>query len=88
MQTELTKLLCEVADELTRSNEKYRLFASNHEGMGVLFEEVEELWAEVKREKGLDPTLRMKKEAIQVAAMAVKFCLPRNVAVADWRRGE
>ncbi len=44
---------------------------SAHEGFAVLQEEVDELWTEVKvRTKSRE---RMRAEAIQVAAMAIKF---------------
>lgn len=44
---------------------------SAHEGMAVLREEFDELWDEVKRkERTVD---RMRQEAIQVAAMAIRF---------------
>lgn len=46
-------------------------FNSPHEGYAVLLEEVYELWDEVRKSKH-DKEL-MRKEAIQVAAMAVRF---------------
>ena len=48
---------------------KFPPFHSRHEGYAVLKEEVDELWAEVKHGT---PT-RAKEEAIQVAAMALRF---------------
>lgn len=56
---------------------KFPPFNSAHEGYAVLLEEVDELWAEVKR----NPCdgARMREEAIQVAAMALAFiaeCCP------------
>lgn len=46
-------------------------FRSAHEGFAILKEEVDELWAEVIRHDR-DPAA-LKKEAIQVAAMALRF---------------
>lgn len=46
---------------------------SAHEGYAVLLEEVDELWDEVKGHCSLENTARMRKEAIQVAAMAIAF---------------
>jgi NTP pyrophosphatase (non-canonical NTP hydrolase) len=46
-------------------------FASTHEGFAVLLEEVDELWDEVKKKHPTKSELR--KEAIQVAAMALQF---------------
>lgn len=46
---------------------------SAHEGWAVIFEELDELWEEV-RKRNRDNE-RMTKEAIQVAAMAMRFVL-------------
>ena len=49
-------------------------FHSTHEGYAVLKEEVDELWDEIKISKTFDKAnLLMVNEAIQVAAMAIKF---------------
>jgi hypothetical protein len=50
-------------------------FNSAHEGYAVLLEEVDELWAEVKKRRSERDDERMGLEAIQVAAMAVRFLL-------------
>ncbi len=62
-----------VAEELHRARLRYGPMASAHEGWAVLFEEVNELWDEVKLR---DPSpLRLGREATQVAAMAMRFIL-------------
>jgi len=49
-------------------------FHSTHEGYGVLKEEVDELWGEIKESKSFDmANFLMVNEAVQVAAMAIKF---------------
>lgn len=48
-------------------------FYSAHEGWAVLHEEVDELWDEVKRNGSTRSLMAMRKEAIQIAAMAVRF---------------
>lgn len=79
----------EVRQELERARAKFPAFNSGHEGYAVLLEEVEELKAEVfwgpttewpdplftpPRETRDDArTRRMRAEAIQVAAMAIRF---------------
>lgn len=61
-----------VSAELLRTRQKFpRPFASPHEGIGVLREEYLELEAEAFRQR-VD-SARMRDEAVQVAAMAVRF---------------
>lgn len=48
-------------------------FNSAHEGYAILAEEVDELWAHVKMNQKRRDLAVMRAEAIQVAAMAVKF---------------
>ncbi len=68
-----------VTDELERAtqNPANTVFNSYHEGFAVLWEEVDELWDEVKASKpvsqGYSNEKEMQKEAIQVAAMAMRF---------------
>lgn len=69
-----------VQEELERANTKYQpLFHSTHEGFAVLKEEVDELWEEVKN----NDQKRAKEEALQVAAMAVKFILSLQEGVEE-----
>ncbi len=62
-----------VAAELTRARSKHGPMRGAHEGYAVLLEEVDELWDEVKRQ-GADKDA-MRKEALQVAAMGVRFAV-------------
>ena len=57
--------------ELRRAEEKFGGFASPHEGYAVLLEEVDELWHEVKH----GTPGRQRAEAVQVAAMGLRFLL-------------
>lgn len=66
-----------VLEELHSAIRKHPVFNSPHEGWAVIKEEEEELWDEVKR-RDID-VVAMRKEAIQVAAMAIRFltdCCP------------
>lgn len=63
----------EVHFEVGRASKLFPPFNSAHEGYGVLKEEVDELWDEIKKKK--PDTENLRKEAIQVAAMAVRFVL-------------
>lgn len=58
-------------DELLRAQGLHRPMASAHEGYAVLLEELDELWDEV-RKKNPDKK-RMREEALQVAAVALRF---------------
>ena len=69
---ESTKATRAVQCELVRAQKKFSSFHSYHEGYAVLQEEVEELWDEIKG--GQDPE-RLRDEATQVAAMALRFLL-------------
>lgn len=63
----------DVMDELMAALESYPAFNSAHEGFGILKEEVDELWDEVKVKQGNRDIEKMRKEAVQVAAMAIRF---------------
>jgi hypothetical protein len=44
-----------------------------HEGFGVLIEEVDEFWEEVRKKRNARDIEKIRKELIQVAAVAVKI---------------
>ena len=61
----------DMLDELGRAMSKFGPMASAHEGYAILLEELDELWDEIKL-KDRDKA-RMRAEAIQVGAMAIRF---------------
>jgi len=63
----------DIGNELRSSMDKYPLFNSAHEGYAVILEELDELWDEIKKRK--PDREKMRAEAIQVGAMAMKFIL-------------
>jgi len=65
----------EIERELYRAHGSYGRFCTPHEGYAVLLEEVDELWAEVKKRPNVISRDALRKEALQVAAMAVRFIL-------------
>lgn len=67
----LDLILDEVGKEVERAGAKYAPFNSAHEGYGLILEELDELWDAIKNNKHMKAQWS---EAIQVAAMAVRFC--------------
>jgi hypothetical protein len=61
----------EVTAELERARAKHGDFNSGHEGYAVILEELDELWDEVKAQH--QDLEKARKEAIQVAASAMRF---------------
>lgn len=57
--------------ELNRANKIHGGFHSPHEGYAIILEELDELFDEIKKKHPDDR--RMREEAIQVGAMAMKF---------------
>jgi hypothetical protein len=78
-----TSVVTEVVNELRRATTKHPTgFHSAHEGYAVLKEEVDELWESIKCQSC--PYAHTREEALQVAAMAVRFVLDMDAKeVAD-----
>jgi hypothetical protein len=71
-EKDIDTVLQQVKDELIKANVKHSsIFNSNHEGYAVLKEEVDEMWDDIKADLSNHSCL----EAIQVAAMAVKYII-------------
>lgn len=76
IEPEVTAAFGDVAAELQRARAKFPAFNSGHEGWAIIREELDELWAEVRSNQSTPGrNERMAKEAIQVAAMAVRFLI-------------
>lgn len=76
MKLKKTSAIQEIIQEYNRATKKFGGFATAHEGYAVILEELDELWDEVKNSKY--PSVErhqkdMRKEAVQVAAMAFRF---------------
>jgi hypothetical protein len=63
----------EVVKELTAATAAHGPMRGNHEGYAVILEELDELWDEVK--KRTPDKAKLRAEAKQVAAMAIRFML-------------
>jgi hypothetical protein len=70
---ELDRLLAEVGAEVARAEAKHAPMHSPHEGHSVIREELDELWEHVRADTGRSADAR--KEAIQIAAMGVRYAL-------------
>lgn len=74
---ETCQAFLDVDDELERATDLYGPFKSPHEGWAILKEEVDELWdaVKMKNDGSMDEerNLLLRKEASQVAAMALRF---------------
>lgn len=67
----LDSIKFDVEKELGTAFKKFKPFNSPHEGYAVILEELDELWDEVKTNPQNMDLVRA--EAIQVAAMAIRF---------------
>ena len=67
----LGALMIELEEELIRATEIYGPLNSSHEAYGVLLEEVDELWDEIKK----NDITKAREEALQVAAIAIRFLM-------------
>ena len=63
-------IMMAVNEELNRATNRFGPFNSAHEGYAILKEEVDELWDDVKNNAS---KYKMCDEAVQVAAMAIRF---------------
>lgn len=80
-----------VLDFLEKAVKKHPPMNTPHEGYAVILEEVDELWDEVKKQSGGHGPEAVK-EALQVAAMAIRFILDtvppsRDADMTDALRG-
>lgn len=68
------KLACvnmQLKNEIIDASTKFPPFNSAHEGYAIILEEVDEMWESIKE----NDLQNAKEEAIQVAAMAIRFLL-------------
>jgi hypothetical protein len=69
----VTELVHDVLAELVRATSMFGKFNSSHEGYAVFLEEVDELWDHVKMKQTKRDPQAMRSEAVQCAAMAIRF---------------
>lgn len=81
--SDIDAVMTKVFKEIETAMGNWPTFNSAHEGFAVLKEEVDELWEHVKTNQKKRDIPAMHKEAIQIAAMAIRFA----VDVANEERG-
>jgi hypothetical protein len=70
-----TRVLQDAGKELGRAIRKYPKMHSAHEGYAVILEELDELKTEAWKKPKKRSVAKMRKEACQIAAMALRFML-------------
>jgi len=73
-ETHITALN-DAAGELARAIDAFPPMRSAHEGYAIILEELDELWEQVRLHQSKRNAGDMRKEAIQVAAMALRFAV-------------
>jgi NTP pyrophosphatase (non-canonical NTP hydrolase) len=68
----IDRILADVRSELDRAMSLHGPQRSAHESYAVLLEEVDEFWDEVKKKRENRDEIAMRKELIQIAAMACR----------------
>jgi ATP sulfurylase len=71
----VTNITSDIINEFNRATSKHPKFNSRHEVYAILLEELNELWEEIKKNHTKSPEAKIaqRKEAVQVAAMAMRF---------------
>ena len=72
---EVVELEVAIEHELNNALKNWPPFNSAHEGYAVLLEEMDELWVHVMTKQKNRDLVAMKKEAIQIAAMALAYVI-------------
>ena len=71
--TYVSKVAEEADEELGRAQRLHKPMNGPHEGWAVIREELDELWDEVRAKQ--QDRVAMRKEALQIAAMAMRFVI-------------
>ena len=72
LQGAIVKAAGVATGEALEAADRFPAFNSAHEAYGVLMEEVEEFWEEVKKKRKLRDYRRIRAELLQVAAVAIR----------------
>lgn len=63
----------DIIEEYDKAVDVHGAFSCAHHGYAVMLEEVDELWDEVKKKPSIRDPRKMRAEAKQIAAMALRF---------------
>ena len=74
-QVSFNEIMDDVANEVSSAVKNHGYYNSAHEAYGVMCEEVREFFDEVCKKRSLRDLKNMRKELVQVAAVAVKTIL-------------
>ena len=72
-KTRFEYLLMDISNEAKLAMSKWSTWKNAHEGYAIILEELDELWEIVKMKQDKRDVNKMRSEAIQVAAMALRF---------------
>lgn len=73
--------------ELARARSLYPDMRSPHEGWAIMQEEMDELWDHVRKKDAVHDRSAMREEAIQIAAMALRFAVDLCIPPAKMKGG-
>lgn len=73
IETPLTKSVRDIVNEYKEAINVYPPMNSYHEGYSVILEEEQKLWDEIKKKPSVRDKERLRKEAVQLAAMTLRF---------------
>jgi uncharacterized coiled-coil DUF342 family protein len=75
LRHKIYSISAEIAEEAARAHQMWEPFQSAHEGYAVILEELDELKEHVWKNQTRRDIKAMRTEAIQVAAMALRFVM-------------
>lgn len=81
--SQVNDVLAQVELEVISAMTRFASFNSAHEGYAVILEELDEMWDDIKANRVLESTT----EALQVAAMAVRYLVDIGAKVTPSARG-
>jgi len=85
-RTPQESVLHEAANQLRVVTEAHGPFASAHEAVSIIREELDELWDEVRKKEGMRNRVTLRNEAIDIAVAALRFAAQVSGEIYDGKR--